>query len=108
MHIRSSTKFIKLGYLICLVTAAAIAAYLKSTGPTDPHFWWILVVPAFLLVIVMTRHLERLRTKLEVLDDRVRYESGFLSKTTRTEALVKLQDVRVDQSLGQRMVGIGD
>jgi uncharacterized membrane protein YdbT with pleckstrin-like domain len=38
----------------------------------------------------------------------LRYEEGLLSKTTRNIQLSKIQDVRVDQSLGQRMLGVGD
>jgi uncharacterized membrane protein YdbT with pleckstrin-like domain len=108
MQLRASTKFIKLGYVLCLILAVGIAVYLKSTGPTDKNFWWLLIVPAFLALIVVTRHIEKLRMKLEISGDRLRFQSGFLSKTTRTMELVKVQDVRVDQSLGQRMVGIGD
>jgi uncharacterized membrane protein YdbT with pleckstrin-like domain len=46
--------------------------------------------------------------KLTILDDRLRYEAGVLSKSTRTMELTKIQDVRVDQTLGQRMLDIGD
>jgi uncharacterized membrane protein YdbT with pleckstrin-like domain len=108
MQLRASTKFIKLGYVLCLMLALAIAVYLKSTGPTDDHFWWLLIVPAFLAMIVVTRHIERMRMKLEVLGDRLRFQSGFLSRTTRTMELVKVQDVRVDQTFGQRLAGLGD
>jgi uncharacterized membrane protein YdbT with pleckstrin-like domain len=108
MILRPSTKFIKLGYILCLILAAAIAWYLKSTGPADERLWWLLVVPGFLMVLVMMRHIKRRLIKLEVLGDRVRYQSGFFSKMTRTEEVVKLQDMQVHQSLGQRMVGIGD
>jgi uncharacterized membrane protein YdbT with pleckstrin-like domain len=108
MQIRSSTKFIKLGYAFCLILALAIVGYVKSTGPVDQRLWWLLILPAFLLIVVMSRHVKRRLTKLEILGDRVRYQSGFFSKMTRTEEVIKLQDVRVDQSLGQRIVGIGD
>jgi uncharacterized membrane protein YdbT with pleckstrin-like domain len=108
MQLRASTKFIKLGYVFCLAMAVGIAAYLKSTGPTDEHFWWVLIVPAFLMVILMMRHLKRLLVKLEITADHVRYESGLFSKMTRTEDVTKLQDVQVHQSIGQRMMGIGD
>jgi membrane protein YdbS with pleckstrin-like domain len=108
MQLRASTKFIKLGYVFCLAMAVGIAGFLKATGPTDEHFWWLLIIPAFLMVLLMMRHLKRRMIKLDIVGDRVRYESGFLSKTTRTEEVIKLQDVRVDQSLGQRMMGIGD
>jgi hypothetical protein len=102
MQVRSSTKFIKLGYLLCLVMAIAIAAYLKSTGPVDDRYWGLLIVPAFFLIVLMMRHIKRRMVKLDIVGDRVRYESGFLSKMTRTEDVIKLQDVQVHQTLGQR------
>jgi uncharacterized membrane protein YdbT with pleckstrin-like domain len=108
MQLRASTKFIKLGYVFCLMIALAIAVYLKSTGPTDVRLWWLLILPGLLAIVVLTRHIERRLMKLEIMGDRLRFQSGFLSKTTRTMELVKVQDVRVDQTLGQRIVGIGD
>ena len=108
MQLRASTKFIKLGYVLCLMAALAIAVYLKAIGPSDPRLWWLLIVPGLLLVVVLSRHIERRLMKLEIFGDRLRFESGFLSKTTRTMELAKVQDVRVDQTLGQRMIGVGD
>jgi len=108
MQLRASTKFIKLGYVICLLLAVAIAVYLRATGPADDRLWWVLIIPGILAFVVLTRHIERRLMKLEIFGDRLRFESGFLSKTTRTMELAKVQDVRVDQTLGQRMVGIGD
>jgi uncharacterized membrane protein YdbT with pleckstrin-like domain len=108
MQIRPSIKIIKLGYILCLLLAVGIAVYLKQTGPTDPNFWWLLIIPGFLMLLLVMRHIKRRLTKLEIVNDRVRYESGFFSKMTRTEEVIKLQDVRVDQTLGQRMIGVGD
>jgi uncharacterized membrane protein YdbT with pleckstrin-like domain len=108
MQVRASTKFIKLGYVFCLLLALAIAGYLKSIGPSDIRLWYLEVVPAFLLIVVMTRHIKRRLVKLDIIGDRVRYESGFFSKMTRTEEVIKLQDVQVHQTLGQRMIGVGD
>ena len=108
MQLRASMKFIKLAYVLCLLLAVAIAVYLKATGPADERLWWILIIPGIIAVIVLTRHIERRLMKLEILGDRLRFQSGFLAKTTRTMELAKVQDVRVDQTLGQRMVGIGD
>jgi len=108
MQLRASTKFIKLGYVFCLMIALGIAVYLKSTGPADVRLWWVLIIPGLLMIVVLTRHIERRLMKLEIMGDRLRFESGFLSKTTRTMELVKVQDVRVDQTLGQRIVGVGD
>jgi putative membrane protein len=45
--------------------------------------------------------------KLTVSSDKLRFETGFLAKSTRTIQLAKVQDVRVDQSLKQRVFGVG-
>ena len=108
MVIRPSIKFILLGYVLCLMLAIGIGAYLQQTGPADPRMWWLMAVPGFFLLLVIRSHMKQRLIKLEILADRVRYESGLFSKTTRTEQIVKLQDIRVDQSFGQRLVGIGD
>jgi uncharacterized membrane protein YdbT with pleckstrin-like domain len=108
MQLRPSTKFVKLGYVVCLALAVAMAVYLKSTGPSDASYWWALIVPVVLFVFLLARHLGKLTVKLEVFSDHLRYESGLISKTTRSEQLLKVQDVRVDQTIWQRIAGLGD
>jgi uncharacterized membrane protein YdbT with pleckstrin-like domain len=56
----------------------------------------------------MIRHIRRRTTKLAVVGERIRYEAGLFSKTTRIIELTKVQDVRVDQTLSQRMVNVGN
>jgi uncharacterized membrane protein YdbT with pleckstrin-like domain len=70
--------------------------------------WALLAVPALGFLILAIRHMRRRLIKLTILDDRLRYEAGVLSKSTRTMELTKIQDVRVDQTLGQRLLDIGD
>lgn len=70
--------------------------------------WAWLALPALLAIFVLVRHVQRRLIKLTILDDRLRYEAGVLSKTTRTMELAKVQDVRVDQTLGQRLLNVGD
>jgi uncharacterized membrane protein YdbT with pleckstrin-like domain len=45
---------------------------------------------------------------MTILDDRLRYETGLLSRTTRTILVSRVQDVTVRQRLGQRLFGLGD
>jgi membrane protein YdbS with pleckstrin-like domain len=109
MQLRPSLKFIKLSYVSCLVLAVAITVYwLADPAHPDAPIWAPLAVPAILVLFTAIRHVQRRLVKLVITGDRLRYESGLFSKTTRTMELVKVQDVRVDQTLGQRMVGIGD
>ena len=108
MQLRPSIKLIKLVYLLSLAAAVVIAGYLLSMGGRDDRLWSVLLLPAVAILFAAIRHLRRRLTKLIVLDDRLRYEAGLFSKTTRTIELAKVQDVRVDQTLGQRMLNIGN
>ena len=108
MQIRSSVKIIEIGYLVCLLAAIGIAVYLLAIHNQDERMWGLLGLPAVAALYLLVRHIRRRLVKLTILDDRLRYEAGFLSKTTRTMELAKVQDVRVDQSVGQRMLNIGN
>jgi uncharacterized membrane protein YdbT with pleckstrin-like domain len=69
----------------------------------------LLIVPMLLVSLWNVPKLVTQRTtRLTVADSSVRYESGVLNKTTRTMDLKKVQDVRVDQTLAQRLLGLGD
>jgi membrane protein YdbS with pleckstrin-like domain len=104
-QIHPTLKFIRLGYaaVAAAVVAAAVASYMWL-----PAYPWLPAVPLVLLVWPAQRHLRRRLTKVTVTGDKLRYESGFLSKSTRTIQLTKVQDVRVDQTLEQRMFGVGN
>ncbi len=108
MVLRPSLKFVKLSYVLCLLLAVALGVYIKTASPPVEHAVYGFVVPALLIFFTMIRHVQRRLVKLTLLGDRLRFESGLFSKSTRTIELVKVQDVRVDQTLGQRMVGIGN
>jgi membrane protein YdbS with pleckstrin-like domain len=106
MLLRPSLKFVKLSYVVCLLLAVAIAVYL-ATNPL-PHGAYAFALPAVLAIFTAIRHMQRRLVKLTILGDRLRYEAGLISKSTRTVELVKVQDVRVDQTFGQRLAGIGN
>ncbi len=108
MQLRPSIKLIKLVYVLSLVAAVAIAVYLLSIHNSDGRMWALLLLPAIAILFAGIRHVRRRLTKLTILGDRLRYEAGLFSKTTRTMELSKVQDVRVDQTFGQRMLNIGD
>ena len=54
------------------------------------------------------RLIRRRFTTTTVTGDRLRFETGAFSKSTRTIQLSKLQDVRVDQRPLQRIFSVGD
>ena len=106
-------KQIKAGYLLAvLVIVAAVVVHVKYLMPREDPTWvrepWLPVVAALFLLLPIRRHIRRQSVKMTIAGDKLRYEAGLLSKTTRNIQLSKVQDVRVDQSLGQRMLGVGD
>lgn len=108
MTLRPSLKFVNLSYIVCLLLALAVVAYGTMANPPVEHWEYMFAAPVILIFFTLIRHVQKRMVKINVLSDRLRYESGLASKTTRTIELVKVQDVTVAQSIWQRMVGIGD
>jgi len=69
---------------------------------------WLLVFPALLLLWTVSRHIRQRFSVIRIGGGKLRYETGMLSKNTRTMELSKIQDVRVEQSLVQRILNIGN
>jgi len=101
--IRPSLKLIKAGYAVTLALFLAGAVY----SFIQPQIWTA-IAGAVLLLWPVKRHIQRQATKMTIEADKLRYETGLLSKSTRSIQLSKVQDVRVDQSLKHRMLGIGN
>src|SRR5207248_10323708 len=76
--------------------------------PPWVHQPWLPAIAALILIVPIRRHIQRQSIKMTITGDKLRYEAGLLSKTTRNIQLSKVQDVRVDQAFGQRMMGVGD
>jgi membrane protein YdbS with pleckstrin-like domain len=112
MRVRQSLKGVLTAYALVVILAAAIAAYWYSASdssvPAEIPLWAPMLAPAALLFLTGIRHLRRRTTSLDVDGDRLRYESGLFSKTSRIMELAKVQDVRFDQTFGQRILNTGD
>ena len=91
--------------LAIVVILAGIWAYFKYEPDWPP---W---VPAILLILLwpaVRMHVSRRLITLRLHDDHLTLETGLLSRTRRTIDMAKIQDVTVRQTLGQRMLGVGD
>jgi uncharacterized membrane protein YdbT with pleckstrin-like domain len=109
--IRPTMKFIKLGYVLVLLLIVVCVILFFTMIPPDNEWRarpWVLALPAVLLIWPIRRHLAQRFTKATISGDKLRYEVGALGKTTRNISLPKVQDVRVDQSVTQRMFGVGN
>jgi uncharacterized membrane protein YdbT with pleckstrin-like domain len=103
--IRPTLKLVKAGYAaVALSIAAAFVMYYRL-GSAYPL--WVPALSVLLVLWPLSRHGRRSFTRCIVEADKLRYQTGFLSTTTRTVPLSKIQDVRVAQTVGQRLLGIG-
>ena len=102
--IRPTMKFIKAGYVAALLLVIALAAATLLLG------WpvWIAWLSPLLLLWPLWRHILNRRTCITILDDKLRFDTGFLSTTTRTILISRIQDLTVHQRVGQRLFGVGD
>jgi membrane protein YdbS with pleckstrin-like domain len=91
--------------LAIVVILAGIWAYFQY----EPD--WPAWVPAILLIVLVPpvrMHSRRRLVTLRLHDDHLTIETGFFSRTRRTVDMAKIQDVTVSQTLGQRLLGVGN
>ena len=106
MTIRPSTKPL---IALCIFEGLLSAGIIAAVVLWFPEFLIYGVVAALLLSLTILPRVIRIRlTRIVIEDGKLCYETGLLSKSSRTMELRKVQDVRVDQRLGQRMLGMGD
>ncbi len=104
--IRPSMKTVWLAYgLAALVLVAGVFLYYEY-GQNQPA--WLLAIPLLAFLPAIKMHLQRRLVSLRLVDDHLILENGFLSRMQRTVDTAKIQDVTVKQTLGQRILGVGD
>ena len=108
LTIRPTTKFLKAGAACAVLVFLALEIGCLVSWNEKAGSAWIMVVPLLILLWPATRAMRRNFTRTVITADRLRYETGIASKTTRNMPLANLQDVRVDQRLIQRMFDVGD
>ena len=104
--VRPSMRLVRPFYTISFVLLALIIGY-NNTTERDP-LNILVIFPALLAAWTAWRHLKLRFTMLTIQGNKLRFDSGMVTKSTRTMELSRIQDVRVDQSLTQRMLGIGN
>jgi len=107
LTIQPTAKFLKAGAILAAIVflgleIAYLALWQAAVGP------WVMALPLLVLLWPALRAMRRGLTRTTLTADRLRFESGMATKSTRTIQLSKVQDVRVDQRLSQRIFNVGD
>jgi len=108
LTIQPTAKFIKAGFVAVAVADLALDTAFLLLVPHAAAYYWVLAIPFLLFLWPGIRALRRRLTRTVLAGDRLRYETGVATKSTRNIQLSKIQDVRVDQHLLQRLFDVGD
>jgi len=109
--IHPSMKAVYAAYVVAIAIALAgmwaIHQYADNPNNTPPANW-VYLLPLVILIWPINMHANRRMITLRFQDDHLTLETGYFSRTRRTVDTAKIQDVTVQQSFGQRLMGIGD
>jgi len=104
--VRPSMKTVWAGYVLALIIfIACVWAYYQYL--TDKPAW-LMAIPLIAFLPPLRTHIKRRLVSMRLFEGHLTVESGFFSRTRRTVDVAKIQDVTLSQSLGQRILGVGD
>ena len=104
--VHPSTKMIQLSYVLWIAVAIGIVAVRQFYAVNNIEYAF--AVPILGIVWSAAKHIKRLYTTLSIVGSKLSFEEGILSRSARNMDIAKIQDVRVDQTLGQRMMNLGN
>ena len=106
--IRPSIKGVILWYALSVFLLIAVVFFMQSRGFQPVELWAVLLLPIAIDLWASMKHIRLNARRLTLQQDTLRFEDGLISKTQRNIMLDKVRDVSMTQSLGQRLVGVGD
>ena len=106
--IRPSIKGIILWYVLSAVLLVAVVVFMQSRSFQPTELWALLIFPVAIDLWASLKHVRLNARRLTLQEGVLRYEDGLVSKTQRNIMLDKVRDVSVTQTMGQRLVGVGD
>jgi uncharacterized membrane protein YdbT with pleckstrin-like domain len=108
VSVHPSARLLKPFYWAAAILAGLILFYSNNySSDTGNYRYPLLIIPALIVLWTLVKHLRLRFTKLVVGGGKLRYETGMVSRSVRTMEIAKVQDVRVDQSFMERLLGLG-
>lgn len=108
LTIQPTAKFIKAATILIAIVFLALEIGCLLSWNTKVGSALIMIVPPLLFFWPLRFAMRRRYTRTTITGDRLRFETGMAAKTTRNIQISKIQDVRVDQRVSQRMFNVGD
>ena len=103
----SKKPLVGVALLEAVVMGGWALIYFTMLPPASQNIAY-LVAPIALFSLIMSVAVVRLNlTRLTIAPPQLNFESGLLTKTQRSFNLSKIQDVRVEQSIVERLFSVG-
>jgi|YelNatPaOPRAMG01_1025707.scaffolds.fasta_scaffold150974_2 membrane protein YdbS with pleckstrin-like domain len=105
--INPSMKLVRVSYGLAFTAVVLCVMYYNNNERLREMPAWIPMLSLLLLIFPMKSHVRRRLTRLIVQPDKLIYESGMFHKMQQVVRLSKVQAVRIDRTIGQRLLGVG-
>lgn len=106
--IRPSIKGIILWYVLSVFLLIGVVVFMQTRGFQPVELWALLAIPFTIDLWASMKHIRLNARRLTLQKDILRFEDGLVTKIQRNIILDKVRDVNIAQTLGQRLVGVGD
>ncbi len=106
--IQPSRKLISAAYTLVFVVIFICVLLFVNTPSLRNTSPWLLLLPVLLLLWPLKYDVQRKFTRMALSGDTLRYESGVFGRSKRNIQMSKVQDVRVDQTVMQRILRTGN
>lgn len=104
--ISPTLMFVKAGYALAAIGALLLVIVLAMFTPVPP---WAAVLAGLLLFLIPAfYHFKQKMLRYTLTDTKLEIDEGFIARSTRSVPLRRIQDVTVQASVPQRLLGFGD
>lgn len=105
--ITPTIKFVVAGYVAAILGAILLVALMSMLLPGLGPMVGVIAGLAVLLIPALY-HIRQRLVRYTLTDTKLEIDSGFISRTTSNIPLGRVQDVTVNASIPQRLLGLGD
>ncbi len=106
--INPTLLFVKVGYALAAFGAVLLAALTSIFLSEYVSVWFSVLIGFLLFLIPAFYHFRQKIVRYTLTDSKLEIDEGFISRTTRSIPVRRIQDVTVSAGVTQRMLGVGD
>lgn len=106
--ISPTLMFVKVGYALAALGALFLAAFTSVFLSSWISVWLSVFIGLMLFLIPAYYHFMRKMVSYKLTESKLEIDEGFISRTTRSVPIRRIQDVTVSSTVLQRMLGFGN